>query len=227
MTNTVTIAAATVVVAGAAMLQTLQPETWVSLFRAQLARKTDRRGAIAGLLVGLIGQAATTAVVALFVTILILSVVAAADERLHVWAGVTTVALSGVFFVRHWRSEESAWTRAAELIRAVGSGASGTADPYGRLDQSASEIIRNAILSPRFILAPMFLAASASGQPGIGNALPLIIVYALFSVVGLVWLVRCIGNGTDRYAKQFLVKRMNLLVGVAVVLLGVVTAIEG
>lgn len=227
MTITFAIGTATIAAGAAAFLQMLQPETWAPFYRLALARKTNRKRTVAALFIGLAGQAATTAAVALFMTIVILSVVAAADERVYLWAGIAVMALSLVFFARSVRHNSSLWTNAAQLIDAMASGSPAASDPYGKPDQSMARIVRSAIFSPRFILAPMFLAASASGQPGVGNALPVVIAYFLFSIGGLVWLVKVIGEGDARGVLHFLVRRMNLLVGIGVLVLGIITAIAG
>ena len=205
----------------------LQPETWVPFYRAELARKNNRKRTIAGLFIGLTGQAATTGAVALFMTILILSVVAAADEWVYLWAGVAVMVLSLVFFVRSVRYHPLHWTNAAELLAAIASGSAGAGDPYGKLEQSTGQIIRSAIFSPRFILTPMFLAAASGGGPSIENALPVIIAYFLFSIAGLAWLVKVIEEGVAGDSFRFLVTRMNLLMGISVVTLGIITAVAG
>lgn len=227
MSFTFTTGVATFMAAGAALLQMLQPETWTPFYRAQLANKRGRNRTWVGLVIGGFGQAVTTAAVGLLVTILVLSVVAVADERTHLWTGVAVVVLSLVYFLRHWRRPDRSWASAAELIRALNSGSAEAKDPYGKLDQTPGEITRTMIFSPSFILAPMFVAAAGSGHTAVANALPVIIAYALFSIVGLLWLVRLIGNGTTGDPLEYLVTRSNLIVGVAVIVLGLVTAVVG
>ena len=227
MTITFTIGVATLMAAVAAVLQMLQPESWVPFYRAELARKTTRNQTVAGMSIGLVGQAATSAIIALFVTILIMSVVAAADERMHLCAGLAVVALSTVFFVRYWRDRSTRRENAADLVPIYASAASAADDPHGKQDRTVPEVIRSAIFSPRFILAPMFLAASASGQPAVGNAVPVVVAYVLCSVAGLAWTARLIRDGAANGPFRFLVTQANLLTGVAVAALGVITALVG
>jgi hypothetical protein len=227
VTITFTIGTATLVAAGVAILHVLQPESWAPFYRVELAKKTTRTQTIVGMLIGLVGQAATTAAVALFVTILIMSVVAAADARTHLWAGVAVLALSTTFFVRSWTHRAPSAVNAGDLIAEFLPGSAAARNPHEKSDESLARVTRSAIFSARLILAPMFLAATGSGRPGVGNALPVVVAYALCSAVGVAWIARRGGGGAAANVLRFLVRRANLLTGIAVAVLGLVTALVG
>lgn len=224
MIFTPTIAVATVLAAAAAIMQTMQPESWMPFYRAEIAWKSKRSNTVAALLVGLVGQAATTAIIGMLVTILILSVVLAADKATAFWAGIAILLLSAVYVVRRFREPSGRWQEAERLIEAVRK-STPTADPFGPFGVTTGKVIRSSIFSPRFILAPMFLAASVSGEPSIGNALPVVIAYGVFSLVGALLVARLVAGFEGDGPLRTGVRAFHVSAAVAVAALGIFTAI--
>jgi hypothetical protein len=228
----VSIVFATILAAGAGVLNALHPRMWVSFHRGTVVNGFSRKAVVAGLVSASFGQAVTTSIVGLLVAILTLSVVGAADVSIQSWIGVAVILFSGVYFGRAWKQnhedELESWPLASRLLDvAIDAKASrnqkANLKEFGPFEQSFSQTVRSVIFAPTFLLAPMFTAAAGSGLPDVWNAWPVIIAYTVCSLAGQGWFINIVGDPSKRGILEFAAERHNIVAGVAIALLGLAT----
>ncbi len=227
---TIPILLAAIVAAIAGFLSAIRPEQWMPFYRAGISARTSRSNVITTLYIGRIGQAIGTCLVGLLTTIFALGIFGFADNRIGFWGGVLVAVMSIVFFVRQRRSSAYDKDRTASLAEIAGRLNANPRprpadDPFGSYSGTLGVTLQHAVLSPGFVVSPMFLAAAVSGLPHVSNAVSVVIVFVAATIIGLIWSTRLVNSGvlTERY--HTLVRNGYLILAYTTLILGIVTAI--
>jgi len=227
---TVPVLLAAIVAAIAGFLSAIRPEQWMPFYRAGISARTSRSNANTALYIGRTGQAIGTCLVGLLTTIFALGIFGFADNRIGLWGGILVATMSIVFFVRQRRSsayDKDRTASLAELARKMNANPRPRPadDPFGSYSGTLGATLQHAILSPGFVVSPMFLAAAVSGLPHISNAVSVVTVFLVFTIIGLVWSTRLVNSGTLTVRYHTLVRNGYMILAYATLVLGVVTAI--
>lgn len=159
----------------------VQPTFWAPHLRAELrSRRSDQRAL--RLLSASLGQALTTSLVALLVTILAFATIAVADASTPVWAGSLVCAIAVFHFVRRKAAERADPDKLRGLLDANRAGQG--KDPFGPHEKSPWETVRATVFAPGFAVSPFFLAAAGSGLPSVTNGLPVVLAFVVGGFLG-------------------------------------------
>lgn len=229
---TPTIAFATLVAAFAGLLNAVDPERWVPFYRGELAQRGKRVDTVFAQFTGYIGQAIGTTLVALLVTIFVFGVIGVAESAMQVWAGAFVIVISPIYLVPAWRHRwtQLDWEPLEKLIGIVSSNGNAKGqkkDPYGPFDQTRGAVMRHTLASPGFTVAPMYIAAAASGLPNVWNAIPVAIAYVVFTAVGTWWVSQQVAGAGLSHGYRRLAEMRHLLLAAAILALGLVTITLG
>ena len=184
------------------------------------------------MLIGGIGQSLTSAVLGLLISILTLSVVAAADQNTQFWTGICVFLYATVFVYRMIRPAKDDWDLAGELVDMAASTEKTTASTrktarqkFGPFENTPAQVMRQTAFSPTFTMSPLFVAAAGSGLTNVWNALPVIVLYLVGSIVGQVILTQFIEKGRSDGLVELTATRFDHMAAIGVAVLGIVTAV--
>ncbi len=205
-------------------LTALYPAAWVPFYRARVVNGAPAEKIRIGLIVGAAGQAITSAAMALLIAIVILSVVAVADQSTQFWTGIAVVALSLTYFYKHLFGDEGDWERARDLVREVNNPRKKreAVKQFGPFEQTPWQVTRERAFSPNFLVAPLFVAAAGSGVADVGNAVGVVIAYGAGLVAGQLWQIRLVSDGETQPVLEFVAQRFELVSGAALAALGII-----
>jgi hypothetical protein len=182
----------------AGLFTPLLPDFWVPHLRSEILARESRHRA-ARIIVSAVGQAFTTSLVSLIVTIVLFSVLTIAGDGMSLWAGILVCGMAVAHYVRHRNSGEDA-AKLESLCQA--NAARWGSDPYGDYDRSPWETAQNAVFAPAFLLTPFFFAAAGSGLPSVDNGFPTAVTYLVGSLIGSLVVVRGLAQKTRIESKS-------------------------
>lgn len=211
----------------------VQPTFWAPHLRSELRhRRSDQRAL--RLVSASLGQALTTSLVALLVTILVFAIIGFEDASTPVWAGTLVCAIAVFHFARRKAAERADPDKLRGILDATRAGQG--KDPFGPYEKSPWETVRAAVFSPGFVVSPFFLAAAGSGLLSVTHALPVVLAFVVGGTLGALAAARGLrakltggkaGEANPRDEGRWSGEKAQIVTAALMFVSGVLTAISG